>query len=499
MDGKRFDHFTKTVAGSSRRSFLKTALGVAIGGALGASQRSDASAAIKRGIGNTCSRHADCASGFCGEKDRTGRRRCACSPEFATCKDNCLDPATAFTSDVANCGACGKSCPRTRCEIAICKGGICGLAPDPNAVGRSCDDGNACTTNDICQPDGTCVGTLITCAASDQCHVAGTCDPATGKCTNPDKPNGTACNDGNACTNTDTCQNGLCTGGNPVVCTASDQCHDTGTCNPSTGQCTYPNKTNGSSCNDGNPCTQNDMCQDGTCVGTAVICPAPTVCQVSVACNPSTGQCVATNKADDTVCGAETACSQNLCRSGQCVTVHKSAGTACDDGNACTQTDTCDGNGTCVGGNRKFCPAPDQCHTEGTCDPTTGTCSNPAQANNAPCFDGNACTTGDTCQNGTCTPGTAVICTPVNDCHFAGSCDSGSGFCSEPEKPDGTTCNGGTCCNGNCCPPGKYCCNDGDNHGCCDQPCCGSICCTFSGAKCCNGNVCLVGAHLTCD
>ena len=37
----------------------------------------------------------------------------------------------------------------------------------------------------------------------------------TGACSNPAKANGTACNDGNACTQTDTCQSGTCTGAQP--------------------------------------------------------------------------------------------------------------------------------------------------------------------------------------------------------------------------------------------------------------------------------------------
>ena len=40
----------------------------------------------------------------------------------------------------------------------------------------------------------------LVCTASDQCHVAGMCDPATGMCSNPNAANGTACNDANACT-----------------------------------------------------------------------------------------------------------------------------------------------------------------------------------------------------------------------------------------------------------------------------------------------------------
>ena len=50
-------------------------------------------------------------------------------------------------------------------------------------------------------------------------------------------PNGTSCDDGNACTQTDTCQAGSCLGSDPVVCTASDACHSAGTCNTTTGSC----------------------------------------------------------------------------------------------------------------------------------------------------------------------------------------------------------------------------------------------------------------------
>ena len=61
-------------------------------------------------------------------------------------------------------------------------------------------------------------------------------------CSNPTKADGTPCNDGNACTQTDTCQAGTCTGANPVTCAAPDQCHDAGTCNPATGVCSNPDQ-----------------------------------------------------------------------------------------------------------------------------------------------------------------------------------------------------------------------------------------------------------------
>src|SRR5213079_2900908 len=114
-----------------------------------------------------------------------------------------------------------------------------------------------------------CAGTNpVACASSDQCHTAGTCNPATGVCSNPAKPNGAPCDDGNACTQTDTCAAGACVGANPVVCTAADQCHAVGACNPASGVCSNPAKLNGAPCDDGNACTRTDTCAAGVCMGT---------------------------------------------------------------------------------------------------------------------------------------------------------------------------------------------------------------------------------------
>jgi hypothetical protein len=134
--------------------------------------------------------------------------------------------------------------------------------------GTSCNDNNACTLADTCE-NGTCTGSNpVVCTAQDQCHVVGTCDPTTGTCSNPSKDNGSACTDNNACTQIDACQGGVCTGANPVVCAASDQCHVAGTCDPATGQCSNPAADNGTACNDGHACTQTDICNAGSCIGT---------------------------------------------------------------------------------------------------------------------------------------------------------------------------------------------------------------------------------------
>lgn len=78
------------------------------------------------------------------------------------------------------------------------------------------------------------------------------------------------CNDGNACTIGDTCSDGQCMPGTPVVCTALDQCHDAGTCDPQSGKCSQPTKADGTSCDDGDlcngvaTCDLNGQCQPGT-------------------------------------------------------------------------------------------------------------------------------------------------------------------------------------------------------------------------------------------
>src|SRR5438477_493393 len=94
-----------------------------------------------------------------------------------------------------------------------------GVYSNPNqANGTACHDNHACTTyttryrSSCGHPTST-----VTCTALDQCHVAGTCDPMSGVCSNPNKANGTACNDNNACTSGETCQKGACESPTPAV------------------------------------------------------------------------------------------------------------------------------------------------------------------------------------------------------------------------------------------------------------------------------------------
>ncbi len=392
----------------------------------------------------------------------------------------CNDGNACTQTDTCQAGVCTGAnpvvCPAPdQCHNAGVCNAATGVCSNPAKVnGTACNDGSACTQTDTCQA-GVCTGAnAVICPAPDQCHNAGVCNAATGVCSNPSKANGTACNDGNGCTQTDTCQAGVCTGANPVVCAALDQCHTAGVCAAATGLCSNPLKANGTACNDGSACTQTDTCQAGACTGAnPVVCPAPDQCHNAGVCNAATGVCSNPNKANNTACNDGNGCTQtDTCQAGVCTGANpvvcgaatqctnggvcnpatgvcsgapKPDGTACSDGNACTQTDTCAG-GACVGANAVVCAMPDQCHDPGACNPATGVCSNPNKANGAACNDGNACTQTDTCQAGACSGANPVVCAALDQCHSAGVCAQATGMCSNPLKADGVACNDGNAC-----------------------------------------------------
>ena len=155
------------------------------------------------------------------------------------------------------------------------------LRTRPRRTGRRVMTATLAPSTSSCQA-GVCTGANpVTCTASDQCHIAGACNPSTGVCSNPaarptalhvtattrarehelpgghvhgresgdvhgagpvprgrdvqsvdgrvlepgDRRTARRCNDGNECTQTDTCQRGRARAANAVTCTAQDQCH----------------------------------------------------------------------------------------------------------------------------------------------------------------------------------------------------------------------------------------------------------------------------------
>ena len=64
-------------------------------------------------------------------------------------------------------------------------------------------------------------------------------------------------------------------------------------------------------------------------------------------------------------------------------------GTSCNGNNSCELPPYACSGGSCVGITIS-CVASDSCHTAGSCDPTSGACTNPAAGAGTACDDGNA-------------------------------------------------------------------------------------------------------------
>jgi len=399
--------------------------------------------------GDACSSGDHCQGGIC-----LPGAAVSCD-DANTCTDDACQMATGC-SNTANVSACEDG---SKCTLAdACSGAVCiagsvtpcdddngcttdacdpttGCAHTPNAL--DCQDGDACTTLDKCA-GGACVGSqAVVCTALDACHVVGVCDSKSGVCSNPPATDGNVCSDGLPCTQGDACAAGVCkAGANVCPCTAVDgaiTCNDSNVCTADacTSQdglwsCSHTALA-GSSCDDGDACTQSDACVGSTCQGSSpVVCSAIDACHEAGACVPTTGTCTSPARAD---------------------------GSPCDDGDACTQSDGCQ-KGACEGSNPVNCAASDQCHSAGTCDKSTGNCSNPSKTDGTTCSDANSCTQSDSCQGGVCTGSNPVTCTASNACHSIGTCDAATGNCSNPAKTDGSPCSDGLTCTSEACQAG---------------------------------------------
>ncbi len=249
----------------------------------------------------------------------------ACATGFGDCdhdyKTGC---ETDLASNTANCNACGNVCAFNSgvhpYGTLSCTPQGCGIACD--AYHDDCDGDykNGCERNTAatgpCGTSNPCTG--VTCSALDQCHNSGVCDPLMGVCSNPTKANGAACSDGDMCTQTDTCQAGACISGAAVTCPNADpQCHTTGACNPTTGVCANTGqKANNTACNDGNAGTVNDACSNGTCRGTAP-CTVDSNCGNSEYCATGSGSCLAKGSSA-AACTAPNQCMTGACTSSAC-------------------------------------------------------------------------------------------------------------------------------------------------------------------------------------
>ncbi len=307
--------------------------------------------------------------------------------------DDCPDDPTKDSPGACGCGVpdddqdgdgvlacrdCDDQAPAVHPGAAeVCNGiddDCNGLVDADDPAMPPCDDGNACTTVDLCR-DGRCVGTSpVVCAAPAPCHDPGTCDPQTGLCTDALQADGARCEDGDSCTVVDQCLEGNCLGDVPLDCPAPAPCHSAGVCDPETGGCVYAPRSDGTPCDDGNACTRAEACQAGACVA-----------QLTVDCDDG-------NACTDDTCVPERGCVHEG-RPGCCRSDHD-----CTDTSACTVNERCEA-GRCTS-DAVVCADPAPC-VRGTCDPGSG-CTSVLVPDGAPCGGGDPCAGAAECAAGAC-------------------------------------------------------------------------------------------------
>jgi len=393
---------------------------------------------------------------------------------------------------------------QTACQLTGGGSGVCRNGYCANSCTGSCNDNNACTTNDNCNA-GYCEGNEISCDDSNPC-TEDSCDIATG-CVNNALTDQTPCsvdnkagqclagsceifceldsdcNDQNPCTS-ETCDpaigcsyeftdnvacqpeskcavDGICLLGECRIQTEK-QCDDLNSCtedscDPATG-CIFENSENGKACNDLIACTFNDTCNAGVCTGEFVNC-------------------------DD-----QNDCTEDLCTNdGTCDNIPLT-GNSCNDDNLCTSVSACV-MGICEGLQEIDCDDQNPC-TVDECNPLSG-CSNEPRSGMS-CDDENICTAGDTCNSGTCESGSATLNCSDDDPCTADTCDSELGCLNTPMQ-DNEICDINpnvkeVCLNGLC---EEYCDSNSD--------CNDNIDCTVDECNPDNHSCTFSSDHISCD
>ena len=173
----------------------------------------------------------------------------------------CLAIAVAAGVAIVGASGCGDDTSGSTVAVAL-DASVDVVVSDAPACPATCDDQSDCTVD--------------------------SCDPVTLHCVHSPAPIGTECNAHDPCTTGDKCDGaGLCLSGPRKTCKALDQCHVAGTCQQSTGECSQPNAPNGRACNDGLMCTTGDQCVGGVCTGTPVVCAGGATCELTTGSCPN--------------------------------------------------------------------------------------------------------------------------------------------------------------------------------------------------------------------
>ncbi|MGB0591910.1 MAG: lectin-like protein [Myxococcota bacterium] len=423
---------------------------------------------------------AACDDGDPGTKDDACQADGSCAGEETPCPYGpCILDAVAIgeTCDVTykpSGAACDDNDTTTKndsCDGAggclgttyTCEPGPCELASEPNgqgcdvlywAAGQPCDDSDPSTSDDICDGQGTCQGTVYGCVPGP-CTVSS--EPDGDGCLEVHLPQGAACDDGDSGTKFDACDGEGGCAGQPYTC-------EVGTCQtaatPNGFDCDAVYSPQGAACDDGVSGTKDDACDgEGFCAGVPFTC-EPGPCEISSV--PNGEGCVALPQPVGTPCdddnvwttddacdgaggcvGLPADCPLGPCDASAtpegdgCAVVPKPAGTACDDGNPSTKGDLCDGGSTCMG--TPYVCTPTQCEASST--PDGSGCSVTYWAGGYACDDGNPNTKDDICNGAGACIGTPFTCPGPSQC--VTSVTPNDGECLLNYQVAGVACNDG--------------------------------------------------------
>lgn len=427
----------------------------------------------------------------------------------------CID--TIFCNGQERCsnGQCLRGVPPScddanGCTIDDCNTTLDRCTNVPN-TGLQCGLPDMCVYSAQCSNQGNCVPVdSVNCSPStDQCKVLAGCNSTSGQCDYVDAVDGTSCVSSNPCALQSECKRGICEDVSLKQCFSIDQCHFPGQCDPLTGNCSTPAKPDNAPCDDKRNCTVGDSCQNAQCQ------PGPFSYCDNIVHDPQCQLVVCTDGANGAHCSivdldGET-CDDGLpngvctkrkvCSAGRCIREYdvghecRAARDDCDMAELCGYADDCPpdllrSNGhpcpdnlycfdsTCQNG---YClptlpiavpPTGSPC-TQFVCDETqkafiqtnvpdgiicnsgvigqctdhyqcaTGNCVLVPSPSTKSCSDGNNCTIGDKCSgvSDVCVAGTQKDCSFLNTQCSTGVCNAPSGTCSLQAANENGPCN----------------------------------------------------------
>lgn len=287
-------------------------------------------------------------------------------------------------------------------------------------------------------------------------------------------------------------------------------------CNIVTSTTSFSSIANGTTCDDADACTINEVCQAGACVGVVNPCNDNNEC-TDESCDPVMGCLFATAPMDGGACADDNeSCTQDICANGVCEhpvannscminntcyaagasdpispcmqcnpAISKTAfsaataGAICDDSLFCTTGETCNAMGQCMGAPRDCSSVNGACVATVECNETTDQClAKTLETVGTVCNSGDLCNVGSCDAFGICNANNPVDCSAMNGLCTVGTCDPMTGMCAALSEMDGTQCNDGDACtNGTVCMGGD--CRGGMAKDCSDGNTCTTDACNM--------------------